>query len=114
MTNYEYLIKTGKLEAFIWDLIDTTTIQSLNAQYGWELKADRYNNRRVAEWLQAERKESTKWVRLQDVLNLVKAPIDIDPMKKYRGLEILQMHDAYRIHLGHEIGILETKEIEDV
>lgn len=93
MTNYEWLVKSGELEDFFCELIETDDTFPLSEfERKWNIPQTTYlHSRNISNWLQAERK-TKEYVKLVDVLAIITDPITkkeaIDDIKKLPRKEI--------------------------
>ena len=74
MTNYEWLVKQGKLEDFI-STITASSIKNINKKYGVDIVGEEiYNPQyKIAEWLQEER-HIKEYVALDEVVDIMNEP----------------------------------------
>lgn len=79
MTNYEWLIKENKVTDFLHDfyIAKSSTRLSQDGLFNkWKIRNKDVENLKefldvISEWLQAEHKEKEKYVKLDDVFDLI-------------------------------------------
>lgn len=88
MNNYEWLVEKGKLENFLFDIMNHACAISdeeadkiaelILGEYKLDLKGESdYAHEQITEWLQAEHKESEEYVLLKQVIDTVNSRIPL-------------------------------------
>lgn len=121
MTNYEWLVKSGKLHEFIFDISfhgtkDALNCELINKKYGILLIADDKiggnNARKITAWLQAER-TTKRYVDICDVYQILQTPLKFCAEREYTQKEFVQIVSDYVVNLLAKVNDLDVKEIDE-
>lgn len=117
MTNFEWLVKTRKLDTFVFDVysFDGNIMHTdyFFENYGLKLKLGESISKTIADWLTNEHK-TTKYVALDEVLNLFNRPMKVDSLKsKFSDTEVYHLIAENCCDIKNAILNLNTKEIDE-
>lgn len=117
MTNYEWLVKKGKLSDFLYDIMDRANgddegniAKRIHLNYGMDIYDDLnsfydiYFSDRIEEWLQSERPVSRFYFSGDIMTALEKAN------SKFQGASVVT---AYKDEVIKELQKMNTKEIDE-
>lgn len=121
MTNYEWIMKSGKMENFLFDVYSALTENtrgryplSIEQQYhGLSIKYGENICKKCVEWLQAEHKTKT-YVALDDVSSIFNKSFCFHFDKnKYTQQEVVHILDDLFGGISTKLERLEVKEIDE-
>ena len=120
MTNYEWLVKNGKLEEFIFDITvrdisNITWAKPVMKKYNFFINWGDKISEKIAEWLQAEHK-TKDYVSREDVIDILNNPLKIAIEHKKNMVTLDEVSRAFAEDYKDKLERvckLEVKEIDE-